>query len=292
VHLGSNQLETAGSSHRQHQETAQSAGPSHANPSDSGAANGEHTYAILQDSILSHVFFPLVLKKVYEVFSEKPIPAPNAEPHFTDLEHRALGLKSYAELYGLDGACERWASTDVFMAAMVSALSGLRDSVAAGPVNPLLTETLNAAGAAVRTPPSQEHVPGVAPLFSTSHDMSDQLLAPLAPAVDRNELGLAAGKIVRSRFSSPPVQVLPRRKLKPLARRCLEDWFQTHIDSPYPSEAEKQDLADYCQLDIQQVGVDDFYLVFMHYAIISAVIFQLVRNTDMLFRAHDWSSNI
>jgi hypothetical protein len=263
VHLGSNQLEsTAGSTHRQQQQQmAQSAGPSHTNPSDSSAAGGEHTYAILQESILSHVFFPLVLKKVYEVFSDQPIPSPNAEPHFTDLEHRALGLKSYAELHGLDGACERWASTDVFMAAMVSALSGLRDSVASGPVNPLLAETLNAAGAAVRAPASQQIVSGVAPCFGNNQDMPDQLLAPLAPALDRNDLGLAAGKIVRSRVPSPPVQVLPRRKLKPLARRCLEDWFQTHIDSPYPTEVEKQDLADYCQLDIQQVCLDRYISV-------------------------------
>jgi hypothetical protein len=232
---------------------------SHGQAPDTTAANGEHTYAVLQESILGHVFFPLVLKKVYEVFADKPMPAPNTDPHFTDLEHRALGLKSYAELYGLDGACERWASTDVFMAAMVSALSGLRDIVVSGPVNPLLAETLSTAGAAVKNSAAQPRAPGVAPTLAPHQDAPEQLLAPLMPSGDRSDLGLAGGRITRSRFLGP-VQPPPRRKLKPVARRCLEDWFQTHIDSPYPSEGEKQGLADYCQLDIQQVCIHHIYM--------------------------------
>lgn len=38
------------------------------------------------------------------------------------------------------------------------------------------------------------------------------------------------------------------------ARNILNEWFEDHLADPYPSEAEKKDLADECNITLLQVN--------------------------------------
>lgn len=213
------------------------------------SAPGNYTYANLTDGIVGHIFFPLVLKKIFEYFARQQLPAAHSADHFQVLEERALELKRYGEMCGLEGACEKYASVDLFMSAMVTSLSGLHEKVDAGTIDPLLADTLSVASA------SFQSRTGATANFGFQNGQK----APSGLSHVAQRAGVAAG----SGVVKPPGQRNledelggPRRKLRPQARKCLEDWFQAHLESPYPSDAEKQALATQCQLEIQQVCQD------------------------------------
>lgn len=219
------------------------------------ASSNQLSYSNLQDGIMNHCFFPLVVKKLFEVLGEKPFSAPHLTPYYAQLEQRAEELQHYGETYGVEGACEKFASVDLFMSAMVSSLATIKSRMASGSVDALLVETLNIVKGTLRS--SNMTVPHQAsPSQRTSvnpsqhHGLSDQILAPIQDRGSTSNPGVF--KNLRSRTLDDSVS-LPRRKLKPQARRCLEDWFQSHLNSPYPTEAEKIFLANQCQLDVQQV---------------------------------------
>lgn len=230
----------------------------HAQQGTQQGQSGEHTYANLQEGIVGHIFFPLVLKKMFELFTGRPLVASHIASHFSDLEDRAMGLKSYAEIHGLDGACENWAGTDVFMSALVSALTNVKTHLATTSIDPLLAETLSATSAFLRNS-------GGAGQGGFGPNGNDSLLAPIGSLGDKPNPAIMRGRARPLGVA----QALPRRKLKPMARRCLEDWFQAHINSPYPSEAEKQELANQCQLDIQQVCVPISFNVFFFFCFVA-----------------------
>lgn len=212
------------------------------------SAPGNYTYANLTDGIVDHIFFPLVLKKIFEYFARQQLPAAHSADHFQVLEERALELKRYGEMCGLEGACEKYASVDLFMSAMVTSLSGLHEKVNAGSIDPLLADTLSVASASFQN--------------RTGATASTGFQNGRKPSFGLPHMSQRAGVVAGSGVVKPPGQRNledelggPRRKLRPQARKCLEEWFQAHLESPYPSDAEKQALATQCQLEIQQVCV-------------------------------------
>jgi Homeobox KN domain len=237
----------AGADHHHHQ--------GHPPPAPESAA-GNYTYANLTDGIVSHVFFPLVLKKIFEHLVQEELPANHSAAHFRILEERARELKSYGETYGLEVACEKYASVDLFMSAMVTSLSGLQQRVTSGSIDALLADTLAVASAAIQNL-------GAIPDGMRADAVGDPSLAPAPSRFG----GVAAGSGVTK--PSPGSRGMeddlgaPRRKLKPHARRCLEEWFQNHLEAPYPTDAEKQALATQCQLEIQQVRTGRFFFYFL-----------------------------
>ena len=44
-----------------------------------------------------------------------------------------------------------------------------------------------------------------------------------------------------------------RRNLRPKATKLLNQWFERHLDHPYPSEQEKRQLATQCDISVEQV---------------------------------------
>lgn len=189
------------------------------------------------------------MKKIFEIFTDRPLPAELLVPHFDNLEQRALELKSYGEVYGLEGACEKYASVDLFMSAMVSSLASLKPRIAGGAIDALLADTLTVASASVR---GQALAPGPSGANSLLGGLGAAAASPAGDG-DRllDRLGLQGPGIGKS---GDALSAARRRKLKPQARRCLEDWFQGHLDSPYPNDAEKHTLAAQCGLDVQQVN--------------------------------------
>lgn len=187
------------------------------------------------------------MKRIFEIFSDRPLPADLLAPHFDNLEQRALDLKSYGEVYGLEGACEKYASVDLFMSAMVSSLASLKPRIAGGAIDALLADTLAVASAAVRGQ-------ALAPTATGAHSLLGGIGASTAVGDgDRllDRLGIQSPGVGKGGES---LSVSRRRKLKPAARRCLEDWFQNHLESPYPNDADKHALAAQCGLDVQQVN--------------------------------------
>ena len=45
-----------------------------------------------------------------------------------------------------------------------------------------------------------------------------------------------------------------RKQLRPKATGTLKEWFERHLDFPYPSEDEKRLLASQCELTVEQVS--------------------------------------
>ena len=45
-----------------------------------------------------------------------------------------------------------------------------------------------------------------------------------------------------------------RKHLRPKATRILKEWFERHLDFPYPSEDEKRLLASQCDITVEQVS--------------------------------------
>jgi len=45
-----------------------------------------------------------------------------------------------------------------------------------------------------------------------------------------------------------------RRNLRPKATKYLKQWFERHLDHPYPTEAEKSLLAAQCEISVDQVS--------------------------------------
>lgn len=237
-----------------------SAGLSHPPPPPQApdSAPGNYTYANLTDGIVGHIFFPLVLKKIFEHFAQQQLPAAQSADHFEMLEDRALELKKYGEMCGLEGACEKYASVDLFMSAMVTSLSGLPEKVNAGSIDPLLADTLSVASASFRNGPG----PG-ATATGRIQNAAEAGNSSGFPHKSQHD-GVAPG----SGVAKPPVQRdledvhnAARRKLRPHARKCLEEWFQAHLESPYPSDVEKQALATQCQLELQQVCLNHMFRV-------------------------------
>jgi hypothetical protein len=231
--------------HQHHQQQQGHPGGHQQDPPTPDSSPTSYTYANLTDGIVSHVFFPLVIKKIFEQFAQRSLPASHTAAHFDILEQRAMELKQFGELYGLEGACEKYASVDLFMSAMVTSLTGLKSRVENGSIDALLADTLAIASASV-----QGVTPGIhASSGPDGASFGDSLLAPLAA----RSPGLHAGAGVTKPFHAvDPSSMAPRRKLKPQARRCLEDWFESHLESPYPTDAEKQALAAQCQLEVHQ----------------------------------------
>lgn len=219
---------------------------------------GNYTYANLTDGIVSHVFFPLVLKKIFEHLTQRQLPANHSAAHFDVLEQRALELKRYGEVYGLEGACEKYASVDLFMSAMVTSLSGLQQRVNAGSIDALLADTLAVASASIQ---NQHGSPSGAGLSGSNPGNQAGVPIEGRPA-SRIAAGSGVVKSLGPRIMDDDMGA-PRRKLKPQARRCLEEWFQSHLESPYPTDAEKQALATQCQLEIQQVRSDEHLLLIL-----------------------------
>lgn len=181
------------------------------------------------------------MKKIFEHFTSSPLPAPHSNTHFGILEQRAAELKNYAQVFGLEGACEKYASVDLFMSAMVTSLSGLKDKVKAGSIDPLLADTLSAAADAMQSmghqgldPLQQQPAEGSGP---SAKAFSGSLLNSMGspPAVPSDDGFPKQGSTNDPGAGAQAAGVEPvvaRRKLSREARACLERWFQENLASP------------------------------------------------------------
>jgi hypothetical protein len=263
----------------------------HANATQEDA---EYTFSNLEEGVLRHMLFPLVLRRMTEsvtgVSFDGPSPAAEKPSEVRQLEERALNLKAYAEQHGLEATCDSFASVDVFMAALVSALPSLVQRMVTGPDNRILQDTFKLAKAkfnkAVPTPPAvpisvKQHLQVADQTPSHLHSLpSKPKPEDFAAAGIRTQQQLYQQQLYNPRahglentpaFGTPISSVepeidkqhsgrghglghmLPRRKLNPHTRRILEAWFQANLHDPYPSETEKIRLANQCQVDVQQV---------------------------------------
>lgn len=50
-----------------------------------------------------------------------------------------------------------------------------------------------------------------------------------------------------------------RRNFSKLATQVLNDYFNSHLSNPYPSEEAKEELARKCQITVSQVKMSDYF---------------------------------
>lgn len=58
-----------------------------------------------------------------------------------------------------------------------------------------------------------------------------------------------------ARSISLPVSSKSKNKLPPKAIKILTDWYESHMDHPYPTAKEKKDLAEECEIPTKQVAI-------------------------------------
>ncbi len=76
----------------------------------------------------------------------------------------------------------------------------------------------------------------------------DELRFKLKQDVTKTILGLHSQQNARTATTNKTL------KLKPKAAKFLNEWFECHLDNPFPSEAEKQLLASRSKLTVEQVS--------------------------------------
>lgn len=162
---------------------------------------GAHTFASLVRGVVHHPLFPVVLHKTSLLLPSDRATPPPLSHQLTGAEVSATTLKTFAESNGLDGACERWTSTDVFMSALVAALNAL-------PANIPMPNTV------------------------------EQLITAKLPV----------------QKDSTAIRKPPRTPVSERGKAALERWFQQHLDNPYPTPPQKEQLARDCNMSLSSVN--------------------------------------
>lgn len=216
----------------------------------------DYTYTALVNDIIAHPLFPLIIKKVFDVCQCNAFEKSHLKPHFSETESNARGVQNYAQQHGLADAWARWASTDVFMSALVASLSHVSST---GPGdNVTLRRTITAgqtALSAVLIDPQQVdpmHVTRDLEVQRNDHGLREDT-AP-RPSASR-EMVYSAQQFHESPSSAVQTpRAATRSALSEKAKETLEKWFQEHISAPYPKKQEKDELAALCDISLSSVN--------------------------------------
>lgn len=182
----------------------------------------EPTFMGLVQIMLHHPLLPLIFKGTFEAATGL---APNLEDRRSiDAINRAMKetakIEEISKNIGLRTMMHDKEGVDLFLVVLLNALNTLRDS---------------------------NQVPISAPLDSMITACSRK---------PENLVTFKVGSPVRS--ASPPLTpsfvINTRTKLGDDARRILSKWFDDHYDNPYPTEAEKLQLAKECDLQLNQIN--------------------------------------
>ncbi len=177
----------------------------------------------LVSEMITHQSFPLLVKKVHEVTSGRNVAVPGCGKRLDNADGDMRTLSNFASLHGVAQASARSTSMEVFLAAMLTALEDMKKHPAGVKVPRVLQLTLDTCGR-LSTSESKLGVP------------SNARTSSAYPAIGRQ---VAPG---------------PRPKLSAEARAKMEEWFRSHYSNPYPTDADKLELARTCSIQLNQVN--------------------------------------
>lgn len=211
---------------------------------DQGLQNG-HTFSGLTNGVIAHPLFALVFKKIFEVCGSNSFDSGQLAHHYEDSDTSAKALQQYAENNGLDRACERWTSTDVFMSALVAALNSLQNSMQSGTPNAsnsTLQHTIASAEKIINGggmwPTDPRNVGATAGYPNMS--------PPQIRGTWRQDRHIQKGMHTHGSTTRTP--------LSEKAKAALERWFQENLENPYPTVAQKMELARICSMSLSSVN--------------------------------------
>lgn len=169
-----------------------------------------------------------------EIFACRDVVVPEFGSRLNNADRDARTLSIFASSQGVDNACKHSSSLDVFMAVLVSALEDIKKKSSYERLPPILHYTFVACARHATNTVQSTGTNNSAPVDSPFQHLPSR---PMQPYEKYN-----------------PNSSAPRAKLSTSARTILEDWFNEHYSNPYPTETEKAELAQRCQIALNQVN--------------------------------------
>ncbi|PXF43904.1 Pre-B-cell leukemia transcription factor 3 [Gracilariopsis chorda] len=181
----------------------------------------EHSnYNALVASIARHPFFVLLFKRVFAATGTHPF---DADATLSDVlsasERKAMAVRHGAETRGVSGAVSHFSAVDVFLSALLTALSDVRCGFPS-----VANDTLRHALVTV----------------SNSQRLGGSSRGALSVWKDERHIhkGVSSG----------------RTPLSEKAKAALERWFHENLENPYPTIEQKLELARTCSMSLNSVN--------------------------------------